>query len=256
VPISEIGENMKHITGFGTLLMSAGGAVHIDPKRLETVKKYQDEFEQNHAAAEVMDKIDDSLSEIEKRRQYITEMNKKGFTISKADAEDRFPAKPVKNPRSGLAGKETIVNGKRVYLDDQGNPTNIVAAPKERPPVDPVTGEIRQQRLDDAKSKRLSKETSDMDKKLAGEYSSEALNTIDSPDDKKKLDTKNIDAVSGYLPSDKKEELDKIRTVASRLIEEDGYTAERAVREAKAAYKKRSEKSKHEAFTHNQPGHL
>jgi predicted house-cleaning noncanonical NTP pyrophosphatase (MazG superfamily) len=141
--------------------------------------------------------------------------------------------------------------------DAEGGPKEVwMGAPKPKAEVDPVTGMIRQQHLDDAKSKRLSQETSDMDKKLAGEYSSEALNAIDSADDKKKLDTKNIDAVSGYLPSEKKEELDKIRTVASRLIEEDGYTAERAVREAKAAYKKRSEKSKHEAFTHNQPGHL
>ena len=260
--VNDLQNMVNKSASFGNLVLSSYAQMHGNDDLMKEVEGKKKEIADSHGRLATMDEYAEwegknpDATVAQKRTQIQKIGAKHGVSETALDKIAKEQIAEKKNPRSGLAGKETIVDGKRVYLDDEGKPTDIVAAPKERPPVDPVTGMIRQQHLDDAKSKRLSKETSDMDKKLAGEYSSEALNAIDSPDDKKKLDTKNIDAVSGYLPAEKKEELDKIRTVASRLIEEDGYTAERAVREAKAAYKKRSEKSKHEAFTHNQPGHL
>ena len=260
--VNDLQNMVNKSASFGNLVLSSYAQMHGNDALMKEVEGKKKEIADSHGRLATMDEYAEwegknpDATVAQKRTQIQKIGAKHGVSETALDKIAKEQIAEKKNPRSGLAGKETIVDGKRVYLDDEGKPTDIVAAPKERPPVDPVTGMIRQQHLDDAKSKRLSKETSDMDKKLAGEYSSEALNAIDSPDDKKKLDTKNIDAVSGYLPAEKKEELDKIRTVASRLIEEDGYTAERAVREAKAAYKKRSEKSKHEAFTHNQPGHL
>lgn len=147
---------------FGNLVLSAYGQLNGNDANMKEVETQKKQIAATHGRLATLDEYADwetknpdaTVAQKRTQIQKIGAKNNVDETTLDKIAKEQIQEKTVNNPRSALAGKETIVDGKRVYLDNDGNPTGVIVPPKDRAPVDPVVEEMRQQRLDDAKDKR------------------------------------------------------------------------------------------------------
>lgn len=240
IPIDTFMNLVNYNGQFGSHLIATYGQLNGNDALMKEVLEAKKEMRFNMDHAEALDQIPEGTPPAEARKKYSAFMAKKNHKVESAALDKLFP----KANRTGLGGKATVINGKQYYMDDEGNATNMEVPPKE---TDPLSRELKEQRLTGEKEKRVSKETAAADKMLAGEYAAEALSNTEEP-----IDKNNVDAVISSLPAEKRPHVKALREEVSRLIEAEGLTAAQAVKKARDKYVQ----DERERKTHSQRGSL